>query len=66
MRSQYKLLSAIALSIVTAGITITAVNAGNTRVDLGEQSPNSIWVNQAALYPEGLEYDAQQNRFLLS
>lgn len=66
MRIQSKFLSAIALSIVTAGITITAVNAGNTRVELGEPSPNSIWVNQAALYPEGLEYDARQNRFLLS
>ncbi|MEO0802098.1 MAG: hypothetical protein AAFY57_07480 [Cyanobacteria bacterium J06642_2] len=43
-----------------------AVYAGVKNVDLGGQNLESIAVNQAALYPEGIEYDGDRQRFLLS
>ena len=66
MRNRQGFLMAIVLSVVTVGVSISAVDAGNNRVDLGGQNLNSIVVNQAALYPEGIEYDANNDRFLLS
>jgi sugar lactone lactonase YvrE len=66
MRNQQRILMAIVLSVVAVGVSISAVDAGNNRVDLGGQNLNSIVVNQAALYPEGIEYDANNDRFLLS
>ncbi|PSB08158.1 hypothetical protein C7B76_26895 [filamentous cyanobacterium CCP2] len=66
MRNQQKFLIGISLSIMTVCASISAVNAINNRVVLGGQGLSSVVVNQPALYPEGIEYDASTNRFLLS
>lgn len=66
MRNQQKVLMAISFGIMAVCASISVVNAGNNRVDLGGQNLTSIAVNQPALYPEGIEYDANNDRFLLS
>lgn len=66
MRNQQKFLIGISLSIMAVCASISAVNAINNRVVLGGQGLSSVVVNQPALYPEGIEYDASTNRFLLS
>lgn len=66
MNNKWKGLAAVGLSLAVSYGLITAVKAGSNVVSLGEQANKSVVVNKPALYPEGLDYDAAGDRFLLS
>ncbi len=56
----------IGIIVVACWVPLVAVRADIKGVKLGGSNLESILVNEPALYPEGLEFDQTQNRFLLS
>lgn len=55
-----------AIGLATVLLPAALVSADVSRVSLGGQVLESVMVHQPALYPEGIEYDAHYDRFLLS